>query len=386
MFFIVLYLAKAVCFFVRLFGGGSGYTLPGKLVLSIYPSVLKSPQVNFKRGVVLISGTNGKTTTASLAAHLLETAGLKVIHNKSGSNLLRGVVSAVLLDMDWRGRLRGDIGIFEVDEFALGGVLTGFREGQVKTVVLLNLSRDQLDRYGEVDIILARWQGVLEAFNGGLILNSLQPEFGPFAEREVAGVETTTAFFDDSLGYLETTSLFGKFNAFNVNAAVEVSRVFELAEDQVTAALHTFEPAYGRGEDISILGQTFKVLLAKNPASFNHNLDLINEGLLDDFKTVVVILNDNIPDGRDVSWIYDISAEKLKRACKGKKVVVAGTRALDMAVRLNYAGVLLMDVAGELSPSVLEALSGDPDERVLLLPNYSAMLEARKLLTGRRIL
>jgi UDP-N-acetylmuramyl tripeptide synthase len=131
-------------------------------------------------------------------------------------------------------------------------------------------------------------------------------------------------------------------------------------------------------------------LLAKNPASFNFNLEAVVDGsILDD--TFLFVLNDNIPDGRDVSWIYDIDAALLSKACAGKTIFVSGTRALDMALRLNYAGVTVpaLNIAAELKKSLACIAAGSADlpvKSLVVFPNYSAMLETRKLLVGRKIL
>lgn len=141
--------------------------------------------------------------------------------------------------------------------------------------------------------------------------------------------------------------------------------------------------AYGRGEEIPLGKKIFRIFLAKNPASFNNNLDLLIKKEVD-APTLLFVLNDNIPDGRDVSWIYDINPEKLYKACSGKKIFVSGKRYLDMAVRLSYAGIEVE--RKNLKKNLKAALSETPGENTIILPNYSAMLDTRKVLTGRKIL
>src|SRR3989344_5118537 len=148
MFFIYSLLAKLIRAFVLLLNRGSGFSLPGYVLLKLNPSILSSSRIKFKKGLILISGTNGKTTTAKLITHVLNSNGLKVIHNDTGSNLLRGIVSAVFMNTSL-------LGGFEADEFALPALLNYFKPS---VLVLLNLSRDQLDRYGEVDIIFDIWR------------------------------------------------------------------------------------------------------------------------------------------------------------------------------------------------------------------------------------
>ena len=150
MFYLILWLSKTLNFIINFLHLGAGYTWPGHVALNLNSHIAKDKHFKFPMGVVLVTGTNGKTTTSKLLAHIFETSGLKVTHNRTGANLLNGIVSAVLLNMDWRGGHDSNIAVFEVDENNLPVVLEYFSPN---VLVLLNLSRDQLDRYGEVDII-----------------------------------------------------------------------------------------------------------------------------------------------------------------------------------------------------------------------------------------
>ena len=161
-------------------------------------------------------------------------------------------------------------------------------------------------------------------------------------------------------------------------------------DESILKALKTFEFAYGRGEKLTYDDKKWRVLLAKNPASFNNNLDIILSGEVE-ADIVLFIFNDKIPDGRDVSWIYDIEPEKLQKACGGKSIYISGTRAMDMAVRLKYAGVGVKEEnIFESVEDVVRTISSDKAaaaaKTVLALPNYSAMLQLRKVLTGKAIL
>jgi UDP-N-acetylmuramyl tripeptide synthase len=184
---------------------------------------------------------------------------------------------------------------------------------------------------------------------------------------------------------LEKTSLVGSFNARNVAAASLVAKRLGLDDSQIKEYLKSFKPAFGRGEKIKKFDKEFYVFLAKNPASFNNNLGLLNSGDIS-YDSVLFILNDKIPDGRDVSWIYDIEPVILARSCIDKHVYFSGTRYLDMQIRLDYA-----DVSNNcrtfnslvLEKQSLKALNGN---KIVVLPNYSAMLEFRQLLTGSDIL
>jgi len=312
----------------------------------------------------------------------LTSAGLKVTHNKSGANLINGIVSAILLDMDLFGRLASEVGVFEVDEFSLPRLL---RFVNPEVLVLLNLSRDQLDRHWEIDVILDKWSGAVSQLDSetNLVLDKDQKIF----EKIYKNFKGLVYFFDAQKYLLSYTSLKGAFNARNVNAAFLVGKLFGLAEVSLIDALHSFDAAYGRGETLSFSGKTFRILLAKNPASFNHNLEAIVAGEVRE-TCLLFVLNDNIPDGRDVSWIYDIEFAQLKKACIHKDLFVSGVRCLDMAVCLKYAGISVPseNVHPSLRKILQLILKQVPSENVLVLPNYSAMLEVRKVLVGRKIL
>ena len=383
MFLIYSLIAKIIRLFVLLFNRGSGYSLPGYILLKLNPNILSANRIKFKKGLILVSGTNGKTTTSKLITHILESNGLKVTHNDTGSNLLRGIVSTIFINTTLTGKFYSDVGVFEVDEFALPALLTYFRP---TVLVLLNLSRDQLDRYGEVDIIFGRWKKAVSTLPPSpyIIVAYEQHEF-----KNLPSVfPGELSAFDSDLSLLHHTNLHGKFNAKNVNAAFMACSYLGYSRENILNNLSTFEAAYGRGETFVFKDKNFSILLAKNPASFDNNLDLIISGHFA-VDTVFFILNDNLPDGRDVSWIYDIQPEKLAKACENKKIFVVGTRYLDMAIRLNYAGIndLHEDtLSTNLKLIIDEIVGSEKILDVLILPNYSSMLEVRELLIGRKIL
>lgn len=382
MFYLTLYLAKLTNFIIKILKLGAGYTWPGHIAFELFPKILKHKKFEFPMGVVLISGTNGKTTTSKLLTHILESNSFKITNNRTGANLLNGIVSAVLLDMNFLGKHHSDIGVFEVDENNLPLVLDYFSPN---VLVLLNLSRDQLDRFGEVDIVLDKWLGSIKEMTPSteIVLDATQKYFKNIPQ----AFKGEVTFFDADITLMRKTSLVGKFNAKNINAAAFTSILLGVNEEDIGLSLKSFEYAYGRGEVVGYKGKDYRVLLAKNPASFNNNLDAIleKEVVADTF---LFVFNDNIPDGRDVSWIYDIYPEKLPKAFEGKNIYVTGTRYMDMAVRLKYAGIELDEK--KMLPSIasaLNAISKDFDaKQILCLPNYSAMLQLRKALIGKAIL
>ena len=225
MFYIILYLAKIANFFISILNLGAGYTWPGHIALALYPNILSHKKLDFPLGVVLISGTNGKTTTSKLLTHILESTDVKVTHNKTGANLLNGLVSATLLDMSLLGSHNSQIGVFEVDENNLPLILERINPN---VLVLLNLSRDQLDRYGEVDLILEKWSSSVETLEASteIVLDKTQPYF----KKLIENFKGEITYFDEEPSYLNKTSLIGKFNAKNVNAAVYTSMLLGIDE------------------------------------------------------------------------------------------------------------------------------------------------------------
>ncbi|MFH1648359.1 MAG: MurT ligase domain-containing protein [Patescibacteria group bacterium] len=379
MYLLITIITKLTYQIIKIFRLGAGYTWPGHLALKLDKNILSNKKLYPSKGFVFISGTNGKTTTSKLISLILEKKGLKVVTNKSGANLLNGVASELILNTTLSGKATSDIGVFEVDEKVLPKLLEIISP---RTLVLLNLSRDQLDRYGEIDIIVDAWESAISKLDKPthLIFDSSQKIFesipGLFKGRSTG--------FVVSKDLTEVVSLFGGHNSKNVSAALEVVADFGIDSQEALNILKDFKPAYGRGEIIEYRDTSFQIFLAKNPASINNNLKLLLSNKVST-KNILFVLNDGTPDGRDVSWIYDVDPLFLKEACEGKAIFVSGKRCFDMAARLMYAGV---DVEKE---NIFEDLNraiqkvSERDE-VLVFPNYSAMLEVRKILTGKKIL
>lgn len=380
-FFITLFIAKIGYACIRFLRLGSGHTWPGHLALRLYPHILKDKRMIFPEGIIFVTGTNGKTTTTKLIRHIIEEHGKAVVHNYTGGNLLNGIVSAILLQMQWNASMPS-IAVFEVDEFFLPKLLHYMNP---TVVVLLNLSRDQLDRYGEVDTIVERWGQAIAPLsqNVKIIAYRDQQEFDRLenvTDRSFERFSTNSAISED-------LQMEGSHNDKNADAAVRaVSHLFPLDQKRVQRALHSFSPAYGRGENIRFHEKNFSIFLAKNPASFMHNIEIVQKK---GYSTIIwCILNDRIPDGRDVSWIYDIETEALRQAFSlHTTIVLSGTRRYDMAVRFHYAGIpISVSSIYDTHEAALAAILENSETDVIVLPNYSAMLEVRKVLTGRSIL
>lgn len=423
---IIITVAKFIAYFSLKTNLGAGATWPGEFTLTVRPHIAGVLAKGFKKGIILIAGTNGKTTTSLMIKEILEADGSRVIHNDSGANLLNGIVSALIKSSDNKGTIKADYGIFEVDENSLPVVL---REIVPQAIILLNLFRDQLDRYGEVDVIAEKWQ---KAFTDPkfskvkYFLNADDPLIAHlgFSLKKVTyfGVNNARLYqanpdhatdstfcmacgarlnykgtYFSHLGnwyclncgekrpafrYLKITSpLIGLYNQYNLQAAATLAKALGVNLPVVSRSLSGFKPAFGRQEEIMQDGKIIKIFLSKNPTGLNASLKTV---IPLKPKVILFVLNDRIPDGRDISWIWDVDFENLE----GIKVYASGDRVYDLALRLKYAGLTgNLTVIPDLDVAIQTALTEvKVNETLYVLPTYSAMLEIRKILSGRKIL
>lgn len=420
---LIVVLTKFVSFVSTSFGIGAGETWPGEIALSLRPNIASSLSNVFSKGIILVAGTNGKTTTSLMIKTVLEGVGDGVIHNATGANLLNGIVSSFIRHADWLGRVSADVGIFEVDENSLPVVL---RYMTPKRIVILNLFRDQLDRYGEVDVIIEKWEAALAKVpkETVVVLNSDDPGIASLGKsihgkRIYFGIQDSKKFLKHAEHATDSTfcpncgarlvyegiyfshlgkwrcascgntrpmpdvsdfksALPGLYNEYNTLAAVAVVTSFSIPLSTVKKALHAFTPAFGRQEEIVKDGKTIQIFLSKNPTGFNASLRTVLEM---GGKELLFVLNDRIPDGRDVSWVWDVDFEMIPKTCV---VRVSGDRVYDLALRMKYADLKKYEVY----PDLEDALKGkkQSSSTLYILATYSAMLEVRKILKGRKIL
>jgi len=427
----------------RRLGRSGGTTAPGRLLLRVAPGSLRRMAGELERGSMLVSATNGKTTTAAMIAACLERDGRPVVHNRAGSNMSWGVATA-LLDA---GREPGQLGLFEVDEAWLPSVAD---QVEPHLLLLSNLFRDQLDRYGELELLADRWAELVARLDGRarFVLNADDPlvadlgrgrravtYFGveddsqalpdmqhaadskhcrncgaayvyeaiylghlgryrcPRCGRErpapqvaatrvrLEGMERSRLELRTPQGALELTlPLPGLYNAYNAVAAVATALELGVPPDTVGEALEGFGGAFGRVETIPMDGRRVSILLVKNPAGANEVLRTLT--LEDGRLDLWLALNDGIADGRDVSWIWDADFEVL--AGRVRSVTCSGTRAEEMALRLKYAGIEAEPaVDRDLERSLDAAVADAAGERLYALPTYTALLELRDLLARR---
>jgi UDP-N-acetylmuramyl tripeptide synthase len=423
----------------RLAGRGGGTTLPGKLLWKLDPGAIDALARRLPQGSVAVSATNGKTTTAAMAAEILR-PGVRVAHNDSGANLVSGVASSLL-------RARGaELGLFEVDEGALPEVTRRLRP---KALLLGNLFRDQLDRYGELELVAARWREAVAALPDALlVVNGDDPQVGSLARAggRVFGVDdprvarpslqhaadsqycircgTPYVYAAAYVGHLGDyrcpgcgharpaldvvaravelrgldgasftlvaaegearveLALPGLYNVYNALGAASLALALGVSLDDVRTGLGRFSAAFGRFERIAVGDRRLLMLLIKNPAGANEAIRTLVEGGAP--RVAVVALNDAIADGRDVSWIWDVDFEPLLAGLD--TLVATGTRAAELALRVAYGGLDRdrIEVVPSLEAALDRGLELTPaGGELTLLPTYTAMLALRRIVAAR---
>jgi lipid II isoglutaminyl synthase (glutamine-hydrolysing) len=458
-----LALARAVGTLSRLRGGGAT-SVPGKVLMRLDPEAISTLAGRLSHGSVLISATNGKTTTAAMTASILTHAGTSLVHNQAGANMAGGIASTLLSAAGPRDRMAGELGLFEVDEFWLAQMTTQLHP---RVILLGNLFRDQLDRYGELETIAERWSSIVRdgsARDSRLVLNADDPLIADLGRDRTGvlyfgveddslglagmahaadakhcrrcgalylfeivylghlgryrcpscgqarpmpvvsathvkldGVRTARFTLCSPLGEAEVAlQLPGLYNVYNALAAAALAVALEVPLVSIVAGLQNTQAAFGRAETLRFavskdgndphaqsVAREMQILLIKNPAGANEVLRTlaIEPGKHD----LLGILNDNIADGRDVSWIWDADFEML--AERVRKVTCSGTRAPELALRLKYAGLDAerICVQPDLSKALHAAAADRPeqDAPLYVLPTYTAMLSLRELLVAR---
>ncbi len=449
-------IGKAAGTLSRGLGLGGGTTFPGRLARQIDPQVLRHLTICLPRGVMLLSGTNGKTTTARMIADMMRAAGLRVLHNQAGANLISGLTTSAIAATDVLGRLHADIGLFETDEAALSQALA---ETQPHLVMIHNLFRDQLDRYGEVDTVASAWRVALATLppTARVLLNADDPTVADLGTNLAAqvwyyGVDDTqhavgaSAHIADAhfcrrcgtryvydlcfyahIGHYRCPNchhqrpdpqvrlarldlhgthashlymtypgggvelrlpLPGLYNAVNALAATAAGLLLDIQPTVMRTSLESFSAAFGRIERVQAGsgGASMLIALIKNPVGASETVRMLIGSQPTDNQSlhVVVAINDRYADGTDVSWLWDADFEYL--ANHVARVVVSGTRAEDMAVRLKYAGIPAecIVIEANLIRAVDTGLASLPHDTTLyILPTYTAMLELRTDMSRR---
>lgn len=435
--------------------GRGGTSLPGLVATAVDRDIVQDLALQLSCGSIVVSGTNGKTTSSRLLSGMLGRTGYHLVRNHSGSNLERGLAATLVREADLFGSIASEdqsIGVFEIDEAALPNIIKVISP---RLLLLLNLFRDQLDRYGEVATVAGSWSSAVAAMSGDtqllvnaddpLLATAVEPFRGPtryfgIESAERAGTRLEHAsdakscprcgaplsydrVFLGHLGHYRCVAcglarprpsvtasdvrlqgvngsrftlhlpgqvldisfpLPGMYNVYNALAAAAAAHSCGVSPQEISTGLEASTAAFGRMERIEVGdGQAF-LALAKNPAGLNEVLRTIAES--SDHARLLMMLNDNVADGRDVSWIWDADVEMLVGSVSA--IIFSGSRAEDMALRFRYAGALegvdaprwevLADTRRAVEAAVETLHCG---ETLFIVPTYTAMLDVRGVLS-----
>lgn len=432
--------AKCTAFLSKhLIKGGS--TFPGKIALKIDKNILKKVSEGYK--VILVTGTNGKTTTTSMITNILKENGFDVITNSTGANLYPGITACFISNYKFFNKPKNKYAVIEVDEANVKFV-TEHISPEIITVT--NLFRDQLDRYGEVYTTLSKiLEGVVKVPNSKLILNGDESLLGkldlknpmlyygfntPITENTSVDINADSKFckicktrysynfvtynhlgdfYCPECGYKrpklnyavnkifelnpESSSVLindseilisqsGAYNIYNGLCAYAIAKELNVSDEVIASSLQNQDSSFGRQEQITIGNKQAEIILVKNPAGYNQALDTLCLNK-DDFS-VAFFLNDNYADGRDISWIWDVNFEKIS-SLPIKNIFISGTRMYDMAVRLKIANLnknsfILEEDYEKLTEAIQNNSSAD---KIYILATYTAMINYRKYLHSK---
>lgn len=386
----------------------TGATLPGFVIEKIFPQFLPSMLGQLTNGVIIITGTNGKTTTTKMLTSIVSSH-QNVLTNSTGSNFTRGIISSITKNCRLSGKLPYDIAILELDEAYAAKFVNIFSP---RGVIVLNILRDQLDRFAEIDKTAKLVKSVVEKSTGFVILNKDDQRVEAMANNVKAqvyyyGVGQNLRYIfknDDEqcsqikqkkdnvralvkLYEIEEHSIIvkiknklkkfnirvkGTYNAQNTTAAICAAVVLGINNMDIEQAISSMKPAFGRGEEINIGEKKINLQLVKNPAGFRQVL-LSNKDTSN--STTLIAINDDYADGRDVSWLWDVLFYEY---IKSKDIIVSGSRATDMALRLKYDDINVTDIDSNLTNALNKSLDSTPIKSTLLIyATYTAMLKLR---------
>lgn len=432
---LAVWSAKFIGFACRL-TGKQGVTLAGQIALKLDPKILTELAGEVREKVFVVCGTNGKTTTNNLLCSAIEAEKKKVVCNHTGSNMLNGVVSAFVLSAGMNGHLDADYACIEIDEASTVRILPHFKPDYM---VLTNLFRDQLDRYGEIDItmnllkdamhmapdmtVIVNADDALSAYlamesgNAYVTYGISEQVFEESSVNEIregrfckkcgeklvyhfyhysqlgdyecpsCGFKRPDPDFDASNIYAGgklafdvegrhiTANYRGFYNIYNILAAYTAARTAEMDLKHFNDVLYRFNPQNGRMEQFEIDGTHIMLNLAKNPAGFNQNISAVMED--ETKKDVIILINDNDQDGIDISWLWDVDFDRFKDA-DVNSITVSGIRCQDMRLRLKY-----VDIPSALEPDVEKAIQEhikNGTGNLYVLVNYTALYSTRNIL------
>ena len=415
--------------------GRQGVTWAGKVAIKICPDILEQLSSQVRKAIFVTCGTNGKTTTNNMLCAALEAEGQKVICNHTGSNMLNGVVAAFVLASKWNGKIDADYACIEADEASTRHIFPRIKPDYM---LLTNLFRDQLDRYGEIDITMNILEEMMrkvpkmqiivngdDALSAYLAMDSGNPYVtygiskpviksaaneireGRFCKR--CGEKLEYRFYhysqlgdyycpccgfkrpeltynaqDVTVGDQLTfrvedqrivANYRGFYNVYNLLAAYSAARTAGLTLSHFNDMLKHFNPENGRMEQFRIQNTGIVLNLAKNPAGFNQNITAVMQDPSP--KDIIIAINDNAQDGIDISWLWDVDFDQFADESI-HSITVSGIRCQDMRLRLKYVDIPSI-LEGDVEKAIRDRIA-DGVGNLYVLVNYTALFSTRNIL------
>ncbi len=415
--------------------GKKGSSAPGSIAMKISPTLLKTLASKVKEEIIVVCGTNGKTTTNNLIYSLLTDAGKKVVCNNVGANMLPGVACAFISKASLFGKLDADYASIECDEASLRHIVNHITPNKI---VITNLFRDQMDRYGDVEgTSKLLMEAIKKVPDATLVLNADDPfltKFGMDNSAVYYGVSEEVLKDNDNelqlcpvcghelsyeyhhynqLGkyscprcefkrpnpnysatrvdtsdtikcvlsykgrqYKMNVNYRGFYNIYNILASFAVFETLGGTFEDALKSFDAYKPQLGRMEAFTIGGKPVILNLAKNPAGFNQAISTVCGDKRS--KSVLIAVNDMASDGTDISWLWDVDTDILKDA-NVKNLAVSGERMHDVALRLKYSGFENTEMLKITQDSIKEFVSKD-SEVCYLLVNYTVLFDTQNIL------
>lgn len=436
---IAILAGKLAITFSRL-AGNQGTDFPGRLARKIYPNILSELARNITGETLIITGTNGKTTTSNMIAEIMRENKSSYVHNRAGANMLTGITTAFIQASNLGGSRKFDYGLLETDEANVPLLL---KEVKINAILITNFFRDQLDRYGELDYTINLIKEAVQDSQIELILNADDPLVSHFQNQtglnclyygfadskydQFSGAESREGrycvFCGHELVYeryhyaqlgkyhcpqcqnhnptpdytasdlqMNPSIVFrindlvihspyqGFYNAYNILAAVSMAKRLQIADQNIQIAISRYQPRAGRMEKFLINGKTALLILVKNPTGLNQTLAMLGQD--PDVKDLFIALNDNAADGRDISWIWDADVELLAREETNiMQLIASGQRSGDMAVRVKYAGFdpARISIDSRLKEGIELTVNGS-GAIAYILCTYTALFDCRQIM------
>ncbi len=428
-----IWLGKMLGFAGRLAGKKSSAG-PGAFALKICPGLISDMNDKVSRKIIVTCGTNGKTTTNNVICSALESKGYNVICNRVGANMLSGVATAYIESSDIFGRVKADFACLEIDE-AYAKII--FKYIKPDVMIITNLFRDQLDRYGELDGTVKLIKDAIELADGvTLVLNADDPvcvqfkdtknsqtlfygvsekvldeedetkegkycpicgsklsynyhhysQLGDFScpdcnysrpepDFEIKDVSLASPMRFSINGEEIEVNYKGFYNILNLAAVYVALKAAGETTDNFASLLKAYKPQTGRMQEFNI-GKTVILSLSKNPAGFNQAITTVNQD--NRKKDVIIAINDGVGDGKDVSWLWDVAFEKLRNE-NLTTLSVTGLRKYDAALRFKYEDIKIDLLSDSMRDLILSALDTQSDI-VYVMVNYTALFSTEAIL------